>query len=196
MTQASYIEKVLKRFKIENSKRGFLPVRHRVKLSKTQSPKIDEEIRKMCEIPYTSAVGSIYFVFKLNSGVVAWKSSKQDTIADSTTEVEYIAASEAAKEAVWIKNYIQELGVVPSIVKPIVIFCDNNGAIAHVKEPISHHKSKHIFRHYHLLREMVGRGDVRLDCVASLENTADSLQARFTDCPYSASGQDRTETNG
>ncbi|KAL0413426.1 UNVERIFIED_CONTAM: Retrovirus-related Pol polyprotein from transposon TNT 1-94 [Sesamum radiatum] len=47
------------------------------------------------------------FVFKLNSGVVVWKSSKQDTIADSTTEAEYIAASEAANEAVWMKNYIQ-----------------------------------------------------------------------------------------
>ncbi|KAL0445794.1 UNVERIFIED_CONTAM: Retrovirus-related Pol polyprotein from transposon TNT 1-94 [Sesamum latifolium] len=50
------------------------------------------------------------FVFKLNGGVVASKSSKQDTTADSTTETEYIAASEAAKEAVWMKNYIQELG--------------------------------------------------------------------------------------
>ncbi|KAL0427629.1 UNVERIFIED_CONTAM: Retrovirus-related Pol polyprotein from transposon TNT 1-94 [Sesamum latifolium] len=58
------------------------------------------------------------FVFKLNGGVVAWKSSKQDTTADSTTEAEYIAASEAAKEAVWMKNYIQELGVVPSIAEP------------------------------------------------------------------------------
>ncbi|KAL0455099.1 UNVERIFIED_CONTAM: hypothetical protein Slati_0849100 [Sesamum latifolium] len=44
------------------------------------------------------------FVFKLNGGVVAWKSSKQATIADSTMEVEYIAASEAAKEAIWMKN--------------------------------------------------------------------------------------------
>ncbi|KAL0289143.1 UNVERIFIED_CONTAM: Retrovirus-related Pol polyprotein from transposon TNT 1-94 [Sesamum radiatum] len=68
------------------------------------------------------------FVFKINSGVVAWKSSKQDTTADSITEVEYIAASEAAKEAIWIKNYIQELGVVPSIAESVVIFCDNNGA--------------------------------------------------------------------
>ncbi|KAL0416368.1 UNVERIFIED_CONTAM: Retrovirus-related Pol polyprotein from transposon TNT 1-94 [Sesamum latifolium] len=63
---------------------------------------------------------------------MAWKSSKQDTTADSTTEAEYIAASEAAKEAVWMKNYIQELGVVPSIAT-VVIFCDNNGAI--VQEP-------------------------------------------------------------
>ncbi|KAL0445540.1 UNVERIFIED_CONTAM: Retrovirus-related Pol polyprotein from transposon TNT 1-94 [Sesamum latifolium] len=53
--------------------------------------------------------------FKLNGGVVAWKSSKQDTTVDSTTEAEYIAASEAAKEAIWMKNYIQELDVVPSI---------------------------------------------------------------------------------
>ncbi|KAL0394759.1 UNVERIFIED_CONTAM: Retrovirus-related Pol polyprotein from transposon TNT 1-94 [Sesamum latifolium] len=69
------------------------------------------------------------FVFKLN-GVVAWKGSKQATTADSSTETEYIAASEAVKEAVWMKNYIQELGVVPSIAEPVVILCDNNGSIA------------------------------------------------------------------
>ncbi|KAL0462478.1 UNVERIFIED_CONTAM: Secreted RxLR effector protein [Sesamum latifolium] len=79
------------------------------------------------------------FVFRLNGGVVAWKSSKQDTTADSTMEAEYIAASEAAKEAVWMKNYIQELGVVPSIAEPVVILCDNNGAIAQAKELRSHH---------------------------------------------------------
>ncbi|KAL0402176.1 UNVERIFIED_CONTAM: Retrovirus-related Pol polyprotein from transposon TNT 1-94 [Sesamum latifolium] len=101
------------------------------------------------------------FVFKLNGGVVAWKSFKQDTTADSTTEAEYIAASEAAKEAIWMKNYIQELGVVPSIAEPVVIFCDNNRAIAQAKEPRSHHRSKHILRRYHLLREMVSRGDYR-----------------------------------
>ncbi|KAL0320188.1 UNVERIFIED_CONTAM: Retrovirus-related Pol polyprotein from transposon TNT 1-94 [Sesamum radiatum] len=107
--------------------------------------------------------------------VVAWKSSKQDTTADSTTEAEYVAASEAAMEAVWMKNYIQELGVVPSIAKPVVIFCDNNGTIAQAKEPRSHHRSKHILRRCHLLKEMVSRGDCRMDQVSSTENTADSL---------------------
>ncbi|KAL0445218.1 UNVERIFIED_CONTAM: Retrovirus-related Pol polyprotein from transposon TNT 1-94 [Sesamum latifolium] len=115
------------------------------------------------------------FIFKLNGGVVAWKSSNQDTIADSTTKAEYIAASEAAKEAVWMKNYIQELGVVLSIAEPVVIFCDNNGTIAQIKEPRSHHRFKHILKRYHLLREMVGRGDCRMDRVSSAENTVDPL---------------------
>jgi hypothetical protein len=44
------------------------------------------------------------FVFCLNGGAVSWKSSKQDMVADSMTEAEYIAASEAAKEAVWIRK--------------------------------------------------------------------------------------------
>ncbi|KAL0439594.1 UNVERIFIED_CONTAM: Retrovirus-related Pol polyprotein from transposon TNT 1-94, partial [Sesamum latifolium] len=114
-------------------------------------------------------------VFKLNGGVVAWKSSKQATTPESTTEVEYIAASEAAKEVVWMKNYIQELGVVPSIVEPVVIFCDNNKAIAQAKELRSHHHSKHILKRYQVLREMVSRGDVTMDRASSAENTANPL---------------------
>ncbi|KAL0288932.1 UNVERIFIED_CONTAM: putative mitochondrial protein [Sesamum calycinum] len=107
MTQNSYLEKVLKRFKIEHSKRGFLSMRHRVKLFRKQSPKTDEDLKRMLDVPYTSAVGSIQIVLKLNGGVEAWKSSKKDTVPNSTTEAEYIAASEVAKEAVSMKNYIQ-----------------------------------------------------------------------------------------
>ena len=77
-------------------------------------------------------------MFCLNGGAISWKSSKQDTVADSTTEAEYIATSEAAKEVVWIKKFITGLGVVPSISNPMDLFCDNNGAIAQAKEPRSH----------------------------------------------------------
>ena len=78
------------------------------------------------------------FVFCLNGGAVSWRSSKQDVVADSTTEAEYIAASNATKEAVWIKNVVFRLGVVPSITNPVDVYCDNNGAIAQAKEPRSH----------------------------------------------------------
>ena len=78
------------------------------------------------------------FMFCLNEGALSWKSSKQESVANSTTESEYIAASDAAKEAVQIKKFITELGVVPSILDPVNLFCDNNGAIAQAKEPRSH----------------------------------------------------------
>ena len=54
------------------------------------------------------------YIFTLNAGAVSWKSSKQVTTADSTTEAKYIAASEAAKEVVLIKKFITELEVVPT----------------------------------------------------------------------------------
>ena len=103
----------------------------------------------------------------------SWKSSKQSTMADSTIEAEYIAASEAAKEAVWIRKFITELGVVPSISDPIDLYCDNNGAIAHAKEPGSHQNSKHIQRRYHLIREIIDRGDVKTSRVSTDANVAD-----------------------
>ena len=84
------------------------------------------------------------------------KSSTQDAVADSTTEAEYIAALSAAKEAVWINK----LGIVPSIVDPIGLYYDNNGVIAQAKEPRSHQRSKHILRRYHLIREIIDRGNV------------------------------------
>ncbi|CAA0824960.1 cysteine-rich RLK (RECEPTOR-like protein kinase) 8, partial [Striga hermonthica] len=115
------------------------------------------------------------YLFTLNGAAVSWKSSKQETIVDSTTEAEYIVASDAAKEAVWIRNFIQGLGVVPSVVDQIMIYCDNNGAIAQAKEPRSHQRSKHITRRYHLIREIIGRGDVVMERVDSAENIADPL---------------------
>src|SRR5256886_1111732 len=115
------------------------------------------------------------YVFCLNGGAVSWKSSKQDTVADSTTEAEYIAASDAAKEAVWIKKFITELGIVPSIVDPVDLYCDNNGAIAQAKEPRSHQRSKHILRRFHLIREIIDRGDVKICRVPTDDNIADPL---------------------
>ena len=97
------------------------------------------------------------YIFTLNGGAVSWKSSKQVTTADSTIDAEYIAASEAAKEAVWIKKFITELEVVPSIADPILLYCDNNGAIAQAKEPRSHQRSKHILRRYHLIKEIIDK---------------------------------------
>ncbi|KAI3791050.1 hypothetical protein L2E82_04605 [Cichorium intybus] len=115
------------------------------------------------------------WVFLLNGGAVTWKSSKQETVADSTCESEYIAASEAAKEAAWLKNFIGDLGVVPSIQEPVELFCDNEGAVALTKEPRDHGKSGHIDSKYHYIRHRVEEGHLLVKSVSSEDNSADPL---------------------
>ena len=65
--------------------------------------------------------------------------------------------------------------MVPSSNEPLRLYCDNNAAIAQSKEPRSHNKSKHVLRKYHLLREIVLRGDVAVSRVATEDNVADPL---------------------
>ena len=79
------------------------------------------------------------------------------------------------KEAVWMRKFIGELGVVPTIADPIDLYCDNNGAISLAKEPQSHQWSLHIQRKYHLIREFVDRGEIHICKVSTLDNIADSL---------------------
>ncbi|KAG8481234.1 hypothetical protein CXB51_025996 [Gossypium anomalum] len=136
-------------------------------------------IQRMLE-RYDDSRSQSSFVFCLNGGAVSWKSSKQSTVADSTTEAEYISASEAAKEAVWIKKFITELRVVPSISDAIELRCDNNGAIAQAKEPRSHQRSKHILGRYYLIREIIDRGDVEICREPTDDNIADPLTKPLT----------------
>ena len=78
----------------------------------------------------------------------------QSCIADSTMEAEYVAASEAAKKEVWLRNFLLDLGVVPSMQLPITLYCDNSGAVANSKEPRAHKKGKHIEHKYHLIKDI------------------------------------------
>ena len=115
------------------------------------------------------------YVFILNGAAVSWSSSKQCTVAKSSTESEYIAASEASSEAVWMKRFIVELGVVPSALDPLVIYCDNMGAIANAQEPRSHKKLKHIKLRFHSIREYIEDGEVEICKVHTDLNVADPL---------------------
>nr|GEY51365.1 hypothetical protein [Tanacetum cinerariifolium] len=121
LCQSAYIEKILKRFYMENSKRGMIPIQEKIKFSKSHGASTPAEIQRMQNIPYASVVGSIMvswytdagylmdtddmksqtgYVFVLNEGVVDWKSTKQSIFATSSTNAEYIAAFDASKEAV------------------------------------------------------------------------------------------------
>ena len=78
-------------------------------------------------------------------------------MTDSIYEAEYIVISDTTKEAVWLQKFISELEVAPSVDGLILLYYDNTGAVAQFKEPRAHHKSKHILRCFHLVREFVER---------------------------------------
>ena len=73
------------------------------------------------------------YVFILNGGAVSWCSSKQSVLAGSTCEAEHIGSLEGENEGIWMKEFISDLGVIPSASGPMKIFCDNTGAIALAK---------------------------------------------------------------
>ncbi|GKD98920.1 retrotransposon protein, putative, ty1-copia subclass [Tanacetum coccineum] len=102
------------------------------------------------------------YVFVLNGGAVDWKSSKQSTTAMSATESEYIAASEAAMEAVWIRKFISGLGIVPTINEPLNMYCDNSAAVHYANEPGVQKGARHYQRRYHYVRECVELGEIRI----------------------------------
>ncbi|GJS70543.1 retrotransposon protein, putative, ty1-copia subclass [Tanacetum coccineum] len=157
ISQDTYLDKILKRFKMENSKKGNLPLHHGIKISNDLCPKTDEELDRMSRVPYALVVVSIMYamtctrpdvsfalsmktdkddsrsqsgwVFLLNRGAVTWKSSKQDIVADST--------------------------------------------FALTKEPKDHGKSKHIERKYHFVRSKVEKGHVIVKHIRSEDNPVD-----------------------
>ena len=93
-------------------------------------------------------------VFTLNGEAIVWRSVKQSCVSDSAMEVEYLIASKAVKGVVWLSNFMRDLEVIPNLEQPIIIYCDNSGAVANSKEPRSYQRGKYIKRKFHLIRVM------------------------------------------
>nr|GEW02710.1 retrovirus-related Pol polyprotein from transposon TNT 1-94 [Tanacetum cinerariifolium] len=102
-----------------------------------------------------------------------WKTSKQSTTAMLATEAEYIIASKAAMEAVWIRKFISGLGIVPTINEPIRMFCDNSATLHFANEPRVQRGAKHYHRRYHYVRESIVLGKIRFLKVHTYDNLAD-----------------------
>ena len=132
----------------------------------------------MSDQDYSKSVSG--FIFTLNGGSVYWKSFKQHTVVDSVCEAEYVAASDTAKKMVWLKKFITELGVAPSLDGPILLYCNSIGAIAQAKEPKAHQWMKHILRRFHLVWEIVDRSDIDLQKIDGKENLTDPFTKALT----------------
>ncbi|XP_074341862.1 secreted RxLR effector protein 161-like [Apium graveolens] len=91
------------------------------------------------------------YAFHIGSAIFSWSSKKQQTVALSTCEAEYIAAATCVCQAMWLGYVLGELNFAEEV--PVKIYVDNKSTISLAKNPVSHSRSKHINIKYHFLRE-------------------------------------------
>ncbi|KAM6555743.1 hypothetical protein CsatB_002762 [Cannabis sativa] len=124
------------------------------------------------------------YVFTMQGGCVSWKANLQKVVALSSTEVEYMAATEAIKEAIWLKGLAKEMGFET---KNVTVFCDNQSALHLMKNPMFHERSKHIDIKVHFIRDIISRKEVQVQKIHTNHNPADMFtkavpHAKFKYC--------------
>ena len=118
------------------------------------------------------------FLFMLSYGPISWFSQRQRMVTLSTTESEYVAASEATKEAIWFISLMSEIG--HSCASAINLFIDNQSAIRLIKNPEFHKRTKHIDVRFHFIRERQENGEISVKYVKSSEQLADIFTKGLT----------------
>ena len=122
-----------------------------------------------CTIDRHSYTG---YVIEYAGGAVSWQSMKQRSVALSSTEAEYMALSEAAKEVVYLKNVFEE---VYHKCGPITIHNDNQGTCKLSYNQMFHKRTKHISIRYHYVRDLVEQGEIAVRYLPTDKMPADAL---------------------
>ena len=113
------------------------------------------------------------YVFYIGGAAFSWRSRLQDTVANSTMEAEYIALYHASLNAVWTRNFFEQIGMALSA--PLVIYCDNLPTINVAKGEAPHKKAKHFQIKVHVVREHLQKRLTDVEYIPSEDNQADVL---------------------
>ena len=113
------------------------------------------------------------FCFNLGLGVINWCSKKQEIVAQSTTEAEFIAATAAANQAIWLRKILEDLCLKQQ--ESTQIFVDNQAAISISSNTMFHVKTKHFKIKFYSLREIQQEGEVKLIYYKSEDHIADKF---------------------
>nr|GEV10167.1 hypothetical protein [Tanacetum cinerariifolium] len=191
LCQSSYIKKISKQYCMENSERGSIPMQEKLKLSKSQGASTPAELKHMQNVPYASAVGSIMYDVRCTRPDVANTKDmflvyegdqKRELNVSCYIDVGYLTDADDLKSQTGyvfildggvVRKFIYGLGVVPTIEKPISMYCDNNGAITKANESGITKGARHFRVKVHYLREVIEYGDIKLEKVYTDDNLAD-----------------------
>ncbi len=135
------------------------------------------ELRGYCDADWAgdedSRKSTTGFIFFINNSPVSWSSKRQASVALSTVEAEYIAATTAAQEATHLRNILHDMGEAQTT--PTIVKSDNQGSIALAKNPTHHSRTKHIDIRAHFIREQIEHQVIALEYVETHNNAADIL---------------------
>ena len=113
------------------------------------------------------------YLVKMGSGAISWQSRLQSLVALSTTEAEYVAATTAGQEILFLRNLLTAFGY--DLSSPSTLYIDNQSALQVAKNPEHHGRMKHLDLRYYWLRDEVEKGSIRLEHVGTDEMPADLL---------------------
>jgi hypothetical protein len=122
------------------------------------------------------------YVYILMNGAISWSSRKQKTVAQNTTEAEYMAMTDAANQAAWYRSFLAELGY--TVDDPIPLHGDNKGAIDLALNPVTGRRSKHIDIRHHVIREYIENGYISLVRTPTEEMVADGFTKSLPCAPF------------
>jgi hypothetical protein len=111
------------------------------------------------------------FVWSYGGGPISWSAKKQNCVALSSTEAEYVAVTRALQEGIWLRNSLRQIQA--SCPSPLVISTDNNGALSLASNDSSHGRAKHIDIRYHFIHSHIENGDFNIIHTPGVVNTAD-----------------------
>ncbi|GJZ75140.1 ribonuclease H-like domain, reverse transcriptase, RNA-dependent DNA polymerase [Tanacetum coccineum] len=126
--------------------------------------------------------GTTGIIFYYGESPISWSTQKQATVALSSCESEFIAATAAATQALWLKRLLSK--ITHSQEEKVTIMVDNKSAIALMKNPVFHGRSKHIDTKYHFIRECVEREDIQVEFVSGEYQKADILTKALPKIKY------------
>ena len=112
------------------------------------------------------------YAITFNDCLVSWKSKLQPMVTLSSTEAEYVALTDAAKEGLWLRRLLEELRFKPNVTP---IFIDNQSTMALAKHKMLKPRTKHISMRYHWIRELLAEGQFTLKYISTHNNLADLL---------------------
>jgi hypothetical protein len=123
------------------------------------------------------------FIVHINGNPVSWTSRTQKSTALSSCEAEFMALSEAMREALWLRQLLIEVGI--GFIQPITIRVDNQSAIKLAENPVQHQRSKHIDIRYMRIQEEIKNGNIKVLYVPTGDNIADLLTKSATYVQFS-----------